>query len=40
MNLIWLYFHWFRHVKEHLDGQVDVEDKEMTDEELEFHYFK
>ncbi|XP_054759741.1 multiple coagulation factor deficiency protein 2 homolog [Lytechinus pictus] len=28
------------HVKEHLEGQVDTEEKEMTDEELEFHYFK
>ncbi|XP_071483006.1 multiple coagulation factor deficiency protein 2 homolog [Diadema antillarum] len=28
------------HVKEHLEGQVDTDEKEMTDEELEFHYFK
>lgn len=29
-----------RHIKEHLKEVVDKPEKEMTDDELEFHYFK
>ena len=32
-------FMTFRHIKEHLDGVADLPDN-MTQEELEFHYFK
>lgn len=29
-----------RHIKEHLDDIVQKKEEEMTDEELQFHYFK
>lgn len=33
-------FDFNRHIKEHLKEVVDKPEKEMTDDELEFHYFK
>ena len=31
---------FFRHIKEHLKDVVEKPKEDMTDEELEFHYFK
>lgn len=30
----------FRHIKSHLDGKIDVDEAQMTNEQLQFHYFK
>lgn len=29
-----------RHIKEHLKDEVDIKDEQMSDEDLQFHYFK
>ena len=31
---------YFRHIMEHLDGKINKPESEMTEEELQFHYFK
>lgn len=35
-----LLFDSFRHILEHLNGVIDKPEVEMSDEELQFHYFK
>ena len=38
----WLYCveHYFSHIREHLDGRVKMSQDQMSEEELQFHYFK
>ena len=30
----------FSHIKEHLKDEIDLKDEQMSDEDLQFHYFK
>ena len=38
--LIYIYFLCCSHIKEHLKDEIDLKDEQMSDEDLQFHYFK
>ncbi len=40
MNTAIIVYLFFRHVKEHLDGKIETGSMPISDDEMQFHYFK